>query len=108
MGEFMGRKLAHQHAASAAKPRRCGGVFVGDMVLGSAGMTGCQYARTVVNVLQAKRDAMQRPKIATGGYLRLSVAGGGQRLFASQCNEGVQLRVDGVNSRQQRFNQVYR
>ena len=99
MGEFMGRHLAHQDTAGGKQPGGRGRIVLWHMIHRGARMSGRGDAGRVVDILQSKRNAVQRATISAGGYLRLRMARRIQRPFAQQGHERVELRVERFDPR---------
>ncbi len=93
MGEFVGRELAHQHAAGGAQLGGRGRVARRDMTLPRFRMAGRRQPLGVVDVLEAVRNTMQRPARAARHDLGLGTLRLGQRGFGRQGDEGVELRL---------------
>ena len=104
----MRRQLAHQHGAGIIEALHRGGVLRGNIVARDLGMPRGKDSSGIENILQAERNAVERPAIlATGDFFF-----GGARLFAREFgglgDEGVDLRIECNDARKQCINIFHR
>jgi hypothetical protein len=108
MRVLMRRKLAEQHAARGVELPHRGRILGRDEIGGDAGMAGGGDAGGAIDVLQPEGDARQRPRRGAGHDRRFRLPGLGPRQFHGRADIGVELRVEGLDPRQEGLRQLDR
>ena len=107
-GELVGRELPQDDRAGLAQLRDHRRIGRGDVVHQDLGMARGRQAGDIDDVLDADRHAVQRPSHTARGDLGLGRACGVHRGIGIQPDEGVQLRIEPLDARQQRVQQFDR
>ena len=100
-GEFVGRELAEQHAASRFEPLRDHRVPSGGVAHQDFGMRRGRKTLDVDDVLQRIGHTVEWAAPASGGDFSLGRACRLQRPFRRQCDESVVLAVVALDAGQQ-------
>ena len=108
MREFVGRQFAEQDRAGLVKPRDRGRVLGRDIIGADPRVAGGADAGGAIDVLQPERYPVQRPAIAARHDLALGDARLLERLLRGRQQECIELRIQRLDTRNQRLGQFDR